>query len=295
MTTNMNFSFTRLMAVMKRDMMENWKTNLYRFIGVYTGAAMAFLFGMYGILSSDRGETGEAQYAGFCDTFHSILIFVTFFYLLICASRIMEVINTKNKRISYMMLPATTGEKFISRVIYVCIISMVIFFVGLFFAELTRLALLPLFNAPEEFHRFCLFDIMSVSFYDTIHINPEAYGGSSTFMSYLFLISNGLWGHSIYILGGTYFRKQPFRKTWGICMAAFFLILYLLVNISDEGSLIYILKWMEDLADKSSCINEEVIFSTISMFFLVLTVINWTLSYHLFRNSQITDRKLFRR
>lgn len=295
MTTNINFSFTRLMAVMKRDMMGNWKTNLYRFIGVYTGAAMAFLFGMYGILSSDRGETGEAQYAGFCDTFHSILIFVTFFYLLICASRIMEVINTKNKRISYMMLPATTGEKFISRVIYVCIISMVIFFVGLFFAELTRLALLPLFNAPEEFHRFCLFDIMSVSFYDTIHINPEAYGGSSTFMPYLFLISNGLWGHSIYILGGTYFRKQPFRKTWGICMAAFFLILYLLVNISDEGSLIYILKWMEDLADKSSCINEEVIFSTISMFFLVLTVINWTLSYHLFRNSQITDRKLFRR
>lgn len=293
MTTNMNFSFTRLMAVMKRDMMENWKTNLYRFIGVYTGAAMAFLFGMNGILSSGRGETGEAQYAGFCDTFHSILIFVTFFYLLICASRIMEVMNTKNKRISYMMLPATTGEKFISRVIYVCIISMVIFFVGLFFAELTRLALLPLFNAPEEFHRFCLFDIMSVSFYDTIHINPEAYGGLSTFMSYLFLISNGLWGHSIYILGGTYFRKHPFVKTWGICMAVFFLIVFTLINISDEGTLLYMFKWIENLVNKNSWINENVIFTTISMFFLVLTVINWTLSYHLFRNSQITDRKLF--
>lgn len=293
MTTNMNFSFTRLMAVMKRDMMENWKTNLYRFIGVYTGAAMAFLFGMNGILSSGRGETGEAQYAGFCDTFHSILIFVTFFYLLICASRIMEVMNTKNKRISYMMLPATTGEKFISRVIYVCIISMVIFFVGLFFAELTRLALLPLFNAPEEFHRFCLFDIMSVSFYDTIHINPEAYGASSTFIPYLFLISNGLWGHSIYILGGTYFRKHPFVKTWGICMAVFFLIVFTLINISDEGTLLYMFKWIENLVNKNSWINENVIFTTISMFFLVLTVINWTLSYHLFRNSQITDRKLF--
>lgn len=76
-------------------------------------------------------------------------------------------------------------------------------------------------------------------------------------------------------------------------MAAFFIILYTLINISDEGTLIYILKWMENLADKSSWINEEVIFSTISMFFLVLTVINWTLSYHLFRNSQITERKLF--
>ena len=293
MTTNMNFSFTRLMAVMKRDMMENWKTNLYRFIGVYTGAAMAFLFGMYGILSSNRGETAEEQYTSFCSTFHSILTFVTFFYLMICASRIMEVMNTKNKRISYMMLPATIGEKFISRVIYVCITSMIIFSVGILFAELTRLALLPLFNAPEEFHHFCLFDIMSVSFYDTIHINPEVYGTSSTFIPYLFLISNGLWGHSIYILGGTYFRKHPFVKTWGICMAAFFIILYTLINISDEGTLIYILKWMENLADKSSWINEEVIFSTISIIFLALTVFNWTLSYHLFRNSQITERKLF--
>jgi len=295
MTTNINFSFTRLMAVMKRDMMENWKTNLYRLIACYSGAAMAFLFGMYGVLSGNRGETGETQYLGFCNTFHSILTFVTFFYLIVCASRIMEVMNTKNKRISYMMLPATNGEKFISRAIYVCIISIVIFFAGLFFAELTRLALLPLFDAPKEFSSFCLFDIMSVSFYDTIHINPEAYGASSTFMPYLFLISNGLWGHSIYILGGTYFRKHPFIKTWGICMAAFFLILYLMINISDEGTFIYILKWMEDLADKSSWINEEVIFSTISIIFLALTVFNWTLSYHLFRNSQITDRKLFRR
>ena len=76
-------------------------------------------------------------------------------------------------------------------------------------------------------------------------------------------------------------------------MAAFFLILYLLVNISDEGSLIYILKWIENLANKSSWINEDVIFSTISIIFLALTVFNWTLSYHLFRNSQITERKLF--
>ena len=119
MTTNINFSFTRLMAVMKRDMMENWKTNLYRLIACYSGAAMAFLFGMYGVLSGNRGETGETQYLGFCNTFHSILTFVTFFYLIVCASRIMEVMNTKNKRISYMMLPATIGEKFISRSIYV--------------------------------------------------------------------------------------------------------------------------------------------------------------------------------
>lgn len=288
MTTNINFSFTRLMAVMKRDMMENWKTNLYRLIACYSGAAMAFLFGMYGVLSGNRGETGETQYLGFCNTFHSILIFVTFFYLMICASRIMEVMNTKNKRISYMMLPATIGEKFISRVIYVCIISMVIFFIGLFFAELTRLALLPLFDAPEEFYRFCLFDIMSVSLDDTIRLNPGLYTGENSveIISYLFVISNCLWGHSIYILGGTYFKKHPFVKTWGIMIALFVIAAYIFGNMIAKELFLYF-----DPTDENFWIGTN----TISIVFLVLTVINWTLSYHLFRNSQITDRKLFRR
>lgn len=288
MTTNMNFSFTRLMAVMKRDMMENWKTNMYRLIACYSGAAMAFLFGMYGVLSGDKGETGEIQYESFCNTFHSILTFVTFFYLMVCATRIMEVMNTKNKRISYMMLPATNGEKFISRAIYVCITSMVIFFVGLFFAELTRLTLLPLFDAPKEFSSFCLFDIISVSFYDTIHINPEAYGTSSTFIPYLFLISNGLWGHSIYILGGTYFRKHPFVKTWGICMVAFIIFAYIFINLSRESIIL-------SIENETLWADTEVILQILSIIFLAFTVFNWTLSYHLFRNSQITDRKLFRR
>ena len=288
MTTNINFSFTRLMAVMKRDMMENWKTNLYRLIACYSGAAMAFLFGMYGVLSGNRGETGDTQYLGFCNTFHSILIFVTFFYLMICASRIMEVMNTKNKRISYMMLPATIGEKFISRVIYVCIISMVIFFIGLFFAELTRLALLPLFDAPEEFYRFCLFDIMSVSLDDTIRLNPGLYTGENSveIISYLFVISNCLWGHSIYILGGTYFKKHPFVKTWGIMIALFVIAAYIFGNMIAKELFLYF-----DPTDENFWIGTN----TISIVFLVLTVINWTLSYHLFRNSQITDRKLFRR
>lgn len=288
MTTNMNFSFTRLMAVMKRDMMENWKTNMYRLIACYSGAAMAFLFGMYGVLSGDKGETGEIQYESFCNTFHSILTFVTFFYLMVCATRIMEVMNTKNKRISYMMLPATNGEKFISRAIYVCITSMVIFFVGLFFAELTRLTLLPLFDAPKEFSSFCLFDIISVSFYDTIHINPEAYGTSSTFIPYLFLISNGLWGHSIYILGGTYFRKHPFVKTWGICMVAFIIFAYIFINLSRESIIL-------SIENETLWADTEVLLQILSIIFLAFTVFNWTLSYHLFRNSQITDRKLFRR
>ena len=265
-------------------MMENWKTNIYRLIACYSGAAMAFLFGMYGVLSGNRGETGEIQYTSFCNTFHSILSFVTFFYLIVCATRIMEVMNTKNKRISYMMLPATNGEKFISRAVYVCITSMVIFFVGLFFAELTRLALLPLFYAPKEFSSFCLFDIINKT--DLSYYELFSYSGHEFVILLLFWISWFLWSHSIYILGGTYFRKYPFVKTWGIMMLLFVIIAYIYGNMIAQKLFLYF-----DPINENSWFNAQ----TISIIFLALTVFNWTLSYHLFRNSQITDRKLFRR
>ena len=35
MDTNKFFSFSRIAMVMKREIMENWKTNLYRLIGIY--------------------------------------------------------------------------------------------------------------------------------------------------------------------------------------------------------------------------------------------------------------------
>lgn len=37
MDTNKFFSFPRIAMVMKREIMENWKTNLYRLIGIYAG------------------------------------------------------------------------------------------------------------------------------------------------------------------------------------------------------------------------------------------------------------------
>ena len=40
MDTNNFFSFSRIAMVMKREIMENWKTNLYRLIGIYAAFAL---------------------------------------------------------------------------------------------------------------------------------------------------------------------------------------------------------------------------------------------------------------
>ena len=58
MSTNNTFSFARLALVMKRDFMENWKTNLYRLIGPYA----AILFGMWVLFMNDAGFQSFAEY-----------------------------------------------------------------------------------------------------------------------------------------------------------------------------------------------------------------------------------------
>ena len=109
MSTNNTFSFARLALVMKRDFMENWKTNLYRFLGPYAGFLIVMLF----------CYMGDCDYATFAAVVLGAFTLVLFFGGAYYASYIMETMNTQQKRISFLMLPATSLEKFVCRALYV--------------------------------------------------------------------------------------------------------------------------------------------------------------------------------
>ena len=55
MDTNNFFSFSRIAMVMKREIMENWKTNLYRLIGIYAAFALIMILHMW-TMSSGRSS-----------------------------------------------------------------------------------------------------------------------------------------------------------------------------------------------------------------------------------------------
>ena len=127
MNANRYFSFSRLALVMKRDFMENWKTNLYRFLGAYCG----FLILMFiGYLSADSFISfSELVYRGYA----SVLIIGGFFW----ASIIMEPMNTQQNRASFLMLPASSLEKFIARTLYVTLGFFGLMTAGLLMAEVS--------------------------------------------------------------------------------------------------------------------------------------------------------------
>ena len=287
MSTNNCFSFARLGLVMKRDLMENWKKNLYRFLGPYAG----ILFVM--IVCSMYMTNFKEFTAIVCSAFACVL----FFGGIINASYIMEPMNTQQKRISFLMLPATSLEKFISRGLYSTLVFALIATLALVLAEVTRYLLLPIFDLPDSFKQCTLPDIFTslYIFADSSSVTwsntwPEEQSYSILMGQICSLLYIG-WMHSFYILGGCYWQKHPFWKTLGIMLLAHIVIpavfVNLIIQLSDNNWEMYHEHF--EFIFEGITVNQSLTF--FSIVFLLLILLNWWLSYRCFKRSQVIKPK----
>jgi hypothetical protein len=276
MNTNRYFSFSRLGLVMKRDFMENWKTNLYRFLGPYTIFLLVMWF-------SSMNMTNFNEFSDIVSaTFFSVLFFGGSF----TASYALETMNTQQKRISFLMLPATSFEKFLARFLYVTLGFVVLSTIALLLAEITRFLLLPLFNLPDTFKQSTLPGVwQTIMNVRTFNFNGS--GIMESVVGWLFLI----WIHSFFLLGGCRWYKNAFWKTLGLIILVNFFFIFVSVNLVeslDEGVMEEILLWCE--ANFSSVTVTGILSFAIVMFMLLI-LLNWWLSYRCFTRSQVIKPK----
>ena len=105
MNTNGYFSFSRLGLVMKRDLMENWKKNLYMFLGIF----LVFL-GMYLLIMNEYDYKRYDAYLAverYIESYVSAFSVITLFFLLYFSSEMMKHMRTKEERTSY---PSAAGQ-----------------------------------------------------------------------------------------------------------------------------------------------------------------------------------------
>ncbi len=212
-------SFSRIAMVMKREIMENWKTNLYRLIGIYAAFALVMILHMWTMSS---GRSSQISFTTYCSNIMGTFVFIIGIASIAYAANIMENMITKEKRIAFLMLPATMIEKFVARFLIVTVGMAAAIIVAASLAEITRYLVLPLFNLPEAFHQSVLYHLLSMAAIDGEQVFRGS--GSALNMSYqnwlgelcgwAFLV----WSHSLYILGGSYWYKKPFFKTLGTLM-----------------------------------------------------------------------------
>jgi hypothetical protein len=276
MNANRYFSFSRLGLVMKRDFMENWKTNLYRFLGPYTIFLLVMWF-------SSMNMTNFNEFSDIVSaTFFSVLFFGGSF----TASYALETMNTQQKRISFLMLPATSFEKFFARFLYVTVGFVVLSTIALLLAEVTRFLLLPMFDLPDTFKQSTLPNVwQTIMNVRTFNFNGS--GIMESVVGWLFLI----WIHSFFLLGGCRWYKNAFWKTLGLIILVNFFFIFVSVNLVeslDEGVMEEILLWCE--ANFSSVTVTGILSFAIVMFMLLI-LLNWWLSYRCFTRSQVIKPK----
>lgn len=275
MNTNRYFSFSRLGLVMKRDFMENWKTNLYRFLGPYTIFLLVMWF-------SSMNMTNFNEFSDIVSaTFFSVLFFGGSF----TASYVLETMNTQQKRTSFLMLPATTFEKFFARFLYVTLGFVVLSTIALLLAEVTRFLLLPLFDLPDTFKQSTLPSVWQTIM--NVRFNFNGSGIMESVVGWLFLI----WIHSFFLLGGCRWYKNAFWKTLGLIILVNFFFIFVSVNLVeslDESVIEEIVLWCEV---NFSWVTVTGILSFAIVMFMLLIVLNWWLSYRCFTRSQVIKPK----
>ena len=284
MNANRYFSFSRLGLVMKRDFMENWKTNFYRFLGPYTAILIVMILGYL------KG----GSFSEFSEMVFTVFAAVLFIGSAISASRIMEVMNAQQNRISLLMLPATSLEKFVTRALYVTVGFVLILILALLLAEVTRFLFIPLFSLPDTFQQSVLpFVWNEITDIKTLTFTGEG-AAESYQIAYLTKVLGWLffsWGHSFFILGGCYWYKNAFWKTLGLIILVNFFFIFVSVNLVeslDESVMEEILLWCEA---NFSWVTITGILSFAIVMFMLLILLNWWLSYRCFTCSQVIKPK----
>lgn len=287
------FSMTRVQHIMRRDLIENWKSNLYGLLGIFA----ACFFPMLGFLWSAERWTEEGypevySFERFCGNMLGIIGMVVSVAMIYYASRIMKCMDNKEKRISYLLLPATELEKFFSRALFVTVGTALMILVALLALELTHYLLLPLFDLPAVYSQPMLVEVFSMRW---AHASVDATGEPvySWWLMQLLVWIFCLWNHSLFILGGSFWYKHPFLKTIGACLAITILGGILFANLAEGGFLVRFSDWMQEhYQDTPQTVNG--LLTIISVVFLLFTVFNWWLSYRLFTRSEVVKRKLWR-
>ena len=276
MKTCQCFSFSRLALVMKRDFMENWKKNLYRFLGPYAGLLLVMWF----------MAMNKAPFTDFSEVIAAAFFSILFFGGNFTASYVMELMNTQQKRISYLMLPATSLEKFLSRFLYVTAGFVIMTTLALLLAEATRFLLLPMFDLPDAFKQSTLPYVWQT----VMDVRTFNFNGSSiwsSIVSWLFLI----WIHSFFLLGGCRWYKHAFWKTLGCMMLVnllFVIFLSYCIPSLNEDTILAIDEWCQQ---HLSWVTPEGLASFVIGVLTLLILLNWWLSYKLFTRSQVIQPK----
>lgn len=295
-TYNNSFSFRRVGLLVKHDVVENRKTCLFLTLAL----SLVFLCIMYSCSWIPFEVNGgyEAFSLAVLRSCKSVFAYYSIFVF----SGVMANIQAQGDRTNFLMLPASNLEKFSARLLYVVFLAFVPFVVGFLLADVLHMLTFPLFVGNGETVRtFLLPGLWDVKaelksagqeFLDLVHLNIDL----SSFVCALVIFSlvESLWRASFYILGGCYWRKHPFVKTFTLLMLVKIVVIlalgisYVMIVREVEAPVEAAQIWMDKLF---MGISQGTLLLICAGVFFVWALLNFYGAYRLFCHRQVVEPK----
>lgn len=282
---NNTFDIKRFGLVMRKDFQENWKRHSLQFLAML-GIIAAVLCFQYESEIHTTCSSEFCQVNSYANA--SLLIAGSILFLalgIVFASTLMEPMRNKTKKISFLIVPASDLEKYLSRWVIVVVGYTIAFFLALWLADLFRVAIFSIRYPNIDVEMLNFRELINTNYYRTGDVGGYAFFSTHFFymcLSFFFLLQ------SICVLGSTFWEKASFVKTF----AASLVIVFSFLLVSRWTILLF----FQDFNQFSRLSNSKLDFSE-SLGFLILTgvfvffaLVNWTIAYFRFRESEIIKR-----
>lgn len=269
-----NFDINRFGSVLK------WNALMTKKEILTNTASMTFAFVVLAVVQvmSSRNESDMVV----ADNFNSFTSFALFVFLIICSIGgcwIFNNMKTKEQRITFKMLPATDLEKFVARALYATIVWWLMGFIAFCLADLFRMLISLI--AGIDIVKSAIPDFLNMLFGGNDH-NISIFGETDmTYVLPLTFAANAwaFWVHSLYILGGALFRRRQFVLTT---------LAHCIIGLAFTPIIV-------DFVDSLDKATAEQMFCTVmwtaGSVFTLLFLLNWWLSYRIFRRMQVINNK----
>ncbi|MDR0891279.1 MAG: hypothetical protein LBN24_01520 [Mediterranea sp.] len=276
------FSMSRFALLCKKDLMENWKKNLFRLIVMYGALTIIFLwYGYFNYKSFDCivDQPLAAVFSNLEDSqcsFEMVALVWTLFLMgTISASFLMEPMKTKTSRIAELTLPATPFERFIVRWLVFTVGFLLVYFLLFRLADWTRVAVFSIaYPKADAIRSLPMFDYLVGSQTGHWTLVPGALQLWLLILLYLFV-------QSLFVLGSALWPKNAFLKTFAVGF-----ILFVVYALIVTGEVMWLTDRHTSLPNFWTLTTSWGAIGVLS----VLTIFCWTLAYFRFKESEVINR-----
>ena len=277
------FDIKRFGLVFRKDLMENLKRYTLLFLTMFSIMA-SVIISMTWNYCNKLGES--SHYNGAAHNL-ALLVFISFALLaggLLFASTFMTPMNSKLKRLSYLISPASNFEKFFTRWLIVTIGYILSFFVAMWMADALRVGIISAYYPDLEIKFLDLTKLFNPEdVYSAYYMAPK---NVFTFLVFLYFLLQ-----SLFLLGATFWEKSSFVKTF----VAISVIIFVYIMLCRWAILLSYEEGLDGFGRVLASFfhdNGNIVLTSRQLvpFLSVFTIINWVLAFFRFRESEIIKR-----